>query len=150
MPTPTTVSGGIYREWFKQGSRIFTHLSETIGLTKLPNMTPLIHADRLQHAKFITTQKGVKRVRPSEESNNSAHVYRRITTFCRDIHADQVYSRTEYDITSYFRSAFIDVRKTTQNAASNCFGSNFSGVAFLLTQPIGRHFGNLPFQIIGN
>ena len=47
-------------------------------------------------------------------------------------HADIVYSYAGYDITSYFRSAFIEVRKTAENSASHVFRSNFSGMAFYL------------------
>ena len=48
------------------------------------------------------------------------------------LHANLIYSRTEYDVTSYFRSAFMEVRETAENAASDGFGSNFSGAAFYL------------------
>ena len=43
-----------------------------------------------------------------------------------------VNGHTEYDITSNFRSAFIEVRKPAENAASDGFGSNFSDAAFCL------------------
>ena len=49
-----------------------------------------------------------------------------------------VYNHTGYDITSYFRSAFIEVGKPAENAASDDFGSNFSGAAFCL-----------PHQLVG-
>ena len=39
-----------------------------------------------------------------------------------------VYSHTGYDAASYFRSAFIEVRKTTENAASD--GSNLVAQRF--------------------
>ena len=54
-----------------------------------------------------------------------------------DIHADLVDSHTGYAITSYFRLAFIEVRKMAENAASDIFGSSCSGAAFRLAQPIG-------------
>ena len=38
---PTTVSGGISQEWFKLGSRNFTHLSRTISLTNVAEITSL-------------------------------------------------------------------------------------------------------------
>ena len=57
---------------------------------------------------------------------------------CTDIHADQVYSDTGCDVTSYFRSAFIEIRKTAANAAFDGFGSNFCGAAFCL-----------PHQLVG-
>ena len=47
IPPPTDLSG-ISRERFKQGSRNFTHLSKTIGLAKLPDMTSLAASGRLQ------------------------------------------------------------------------------------------------------
>ena len=49
-----------------------------------------------------------------------------------DIRPDLVHGHTGYDVTSYFRSAFIEVRKAVENAASDGFGSSFSGVAFWL------------------
>ena len=48
---------------------------------------------------------------------------------CTGINAD-INSLTGYAITSYFRSAFIEVRKTAENAVSDGFGSNFSGTVF--------------------
>ena len=54
------------------------------------------------------------------------------------MHAGIVYSQTGYDITIYFQSAFIEVRKTAENAASDGCGSNFSGTAFYL-----------PHQLVG-
>ena len=48
-------------------------------------------------------------MRLAKEANNSVTVYWRITKFFTDIHADLVYSHTEYDV-SYFWSAFIEVR----------------------------------------
>ena len=59
-------------------------------------------------------------------SNISRTVWLRITKFHRYIHTDMLYSHTGYDVTSYFRSPFIEVRKTTENVASDGFGSNFS------------------------
>ena len=35
------------------------------------------------------------------------------------IHADLVYSHAGYDITSYFRSAFIEVQKKTSESAAS-------------------------------
>ena len=53
---------------------------------------------------------------------------------CSEIHH---YSHAGYDVKSYFLSAFIEVRKPVQNAATDGFGSNFSGAPFCLAQPIG-------------
>ena len=49
-----------------------------------------------------------------------------------DIHDELANSHTGYDITSNFRLAFIEFRKTAENTASDDFGSNFSGAAFCL------------------
>ena len=49
----------------------------------------------------------------------------RPATCCTDIQADLVYSHNGYDVTSYFRSAFIEVRKTVENAASDGFWVEF-------------------------
>ena len=48
------------------------------------------------------------------------------------MHADLVYGHTGYDVTSYFRSVFTEVRKTAEKADSDGFESNFSGTAFCL------------------
>ena len=53
-----------------------------------------------------------------------------------NIRADIVFSHTDYDVTSYFRSAYIEVRKTSENAASDDFWSNFSGAAFCLSHQL--------------
>ena len=58
------------------------------------------------------------------DSNNSTTVYCRFTKFNTDIH-------TGYDVISYFRSAFLKVRKTVENVATYRFLSNFSGAVFL-------------------
>ena len=62
---------------------------------------------------------------------NTIFVWDRLQIFMRnaDIHADMVLSHTEYDVTSYFRSTVIEIRKKAENAASDGFGSNFSGAA---------------------
>ena len=56
----------------------------------------------------------------------------RIAKFYTGIHTVMSYSHTGYDVTSYFRTAFTEVRKTAENAASDSFRSQFSGVAFCL------------------
>ena len=56
-----------------------------------------------------------------------------------DIHADSIYRRTGYGVTSYFRSAFIEVIKAAENAASDGFGSFFSGASFCLTHQFVGH-----------
>ena len=67
IPRPTD-PGGISRERFKQGSRTFTRLSRTIGLTNLKDMTSLSAPGWLQNAiKYCT--KCVKRVRPVKVLN---------------------------------------------------------------------------------
>ena len=52
--------------------------------------------------------------------------------FYRDIHADLIYSLAGYDVISFFRSTFIEVIKTSENAASGDFGSNFTDAAFCM------------------
>ena len=47
-----------------------------------------------------------------------------------DVCAELVYSHTGYGITGYFRLEVIVVRKTTENAASDCFWSNFSRTGY--------------------
>ena len=100
--------------------RDFTCLSRTIGLTNTPEMTSLAASGRLQNATKYHT-KCAKWVRPDKESNNSTTVLPIITKACIDIHADIVFSHAGFDITSCFRSAFVEVRKTAENAASDCF-----------------------------
>ena len=96
-------------------------------------MTSLGAAARLQNARNL--------VRSAKESNSSASVESRITTFCTDIHEDQFYSLAGYDVTRYFRSSFIEVERTAENAASDGFGSHLSGTAFCLDQPTGGFLG---------
>ena len=50
-----------------------------------------------------------------------------------------MYSHAGYDFTSYFRSTFIEVRKTAENAASDGFGLNLSGGSVLPAPPNGGH-----------
>ena len=54
------------------------------------------------------------------------------------IHADLARSYTEYYVyvINYFRSAFIEVKKTAETGESDGFGSKFSGAAFLPSPPI--------------
>ena len=56
--------------------------------------------------------------------------------FYTEIHADLVYSHTRCGVISCSWSAFIEVWKTVENAASDGFGSNLSGVTFYQAQPI--------------
>ena len=55
-------------------------------------------------------------------SNISRTVWRRITKFFTDIHTDLVYGKTGYNVTSYFRSVFIKVRKTAEMPHPTAFG----------------------------
>ena len=64
--------------------------------------------------ELTTAQKCLKLVWPAKESNNSARVQPRTAKLCKGIHADLGYSRNGYDVTSYFRSAFVEVRKNGQ------------------------------------
>ena len=74
----------------------------------------------------------------SKELNNSASVLPRIIQFYTDIQADLVNSHAGYDVTGYlyFRSAFIEVRITAENAISDSLMLNFSGVAFCLSHQL--------------
>ena len=57
------------------------------------------------------------------------------------IHGNLLSSHTGYYDTSYFRSAFIKVRKfekTAKNATSDCFRSNLCDAAFCMAQSFGR------------
>ena len=58
-----------------------------------------------------TAQKCIKQVQPAKESNILATAKPGITKFRMDIHADQVYSHTGYEVTGYFWSAFIKVKR---------------------------------------
>ena len=49
-----------------------------------------------------------------------------------------------HDITRYFRSAFIEVRKTADNTASDGFESNLSGAAFYLPRQLVGIFQIVP------
>ena len=64
----------------------------------------------------------------------SRTVWHRITNFYTNIHADLLDSHTGYDAISVYTSS----KETAQNAASDGFGSGFSGVAFCL-----------PHQLVG-
>ena len=79
-----------------------------------------------------TAQKSCVKRSSRAESNISATVSPRPATCCTVMHADLVYSHTGYDVTSYFRPAFAEVRKMVKNAASDGFGSNCSFAAFCL------------------
>ena len=76
----------------------------------------------------------------SDAENGSGRPKSRIIRplFNVEIHAGLLYSRTRYDVTSYFRFALIKIRKTAENAACDGFGSKFSGAAFCL-----------PHQLVG-
>ena len=103
MP-PLMASSGISWERFEWLPRNFTYFSGTIGLTKLPDMTSLAASCWLQTAiKYCT--KNAKN--GSTKSNNSA------TVSCNVESPNVVCSRTGYDVVSYFRSALIEIRKSS-------------------------------------
>ena len=106
MPPPTA-SDGISRERFKRGPRNFTTLSGTIGLTNLLGRKSLATSSRLQNATIYRTNVR-KTGAAGKESNNSAAIQRRIIKLYTQINAD--HSSAGYDVISYFRSAFIEVR----------------------------------------
>ena len=84
-----------------------------------------------------TAQKCVKRVRSTKYRIIRPLFNPQITKFYTVIRADIGYSHNGYGTTSYFQSAVVEVRNTAENAASDGFESNFSGVAFCMAQPIG-------------
>ena len=106
----------------------------------LPDMTSLVSSGPLRNAiKYFT--KVMRKTDPASQRVNyfghyftqTSHMFH-ITNMC----ADLVYGHTGYDVTSYFLSAFTEVRKTAEIAASDGFGSHFSGGAFCL-----------PHQLVG-
>ena len=131
---PLMALGGISWERFKRGSPNFTHLSRTISLTKLLDTISLAASGRLQNAiKYCT--KVCKIGAAGNESNNSATVHCRIIQFYTYIPTEliytqisiykRIYSKTGYDVISYFRSAFLEVLKTPENATSTALGRIF-------------------------
>ena len=64
--------------------------------------------------------------------NFSRKVIVKITKFYTVVGDIWPHKSAGYDVTSYFQSAFTEVRKTAENAASDGFGSNLSGAAFCL------------------
>ena len=68
MPPPMA-SVGISREQFK-GSQNFTHLSETVGLTNLPDMKSLAAFLVGCKMQLNNARKCIEQVRPANESNN--------------------------------------------------------------------------------
>ena len=140
MP-PTTTLGRISGERFKGGPRTFTHLSRTVRLTNLSDMTSLAASGRLQNAiKYCT--KAHKTGAPATSRIILPLFKVEWLTF---IHADLLFSHTEYDVHSYFLSAFIEIRKNGQNAVSDGFILTFSDLAFCLPhQLVGILFSALP------
>ena len=116
----------------------FTRLSGITGRINLPDMTLLVAPVGCKMQLNTGQNWCIKRVRPAKVSNNSATVQPRLIKCCTDINDELIYSHTRYHVTSFFRLAFIEVRKTVENAASYDFLSNFSGVAFCL-----------PHQLVG-
>ena len=53
-------------------------------------------------------------------------------------------------MSSCFRSAFIEVRKTVENATSDGFGSNFSGASFYPPPPIGGARTTKSHTVVGD
>ena len=60
-----------------------------------------------------------------------------MTNYNKEIHVNLVYAHPGYDVTSFFRSAFIEVRKKRRKCTFDGFESNFGGAAFYPAQPIG-------------
>ena len=53
-----------------------------------------------------------------------------------DIHADLVYTQTGYDVISYFQSAFLEAKKTAENATSNGFVLILFALRFCLSHQL--------------
>ena len=79
-----------------------------------------------------TAQKWCVKRLSGQRVKNFGHCLTQTLTCCTDIHADVIYCHTVYDVTGYFWSAFMEVWKTAENAASDGFYSNFNGTAFCL------------------
>ena len=65
-----------------------------------------------------------------------ATVWNRVTKFCTDIHTDLLYSRLGYNVAMYFRSAFIEVRKTCRKCRRRRLWFDFFGRG-VLPGPMG-------------
>ena len=76
-----------------------------------------LHQPSFVHSSSFTRHK----VRQSYVSRT---VWHRISKFYTDIQTEVLYSHTRYDVTSCFRSAFIEVRKMLENVATGGFRSN--------------------------
>ena len=113
----------VSQERFDQESPNVTRTSTPAHSTATPDRTSLAASGRLQNAiNYYTKVRKTGAV--GKESNNSIIVLTTITKFYNYIQVDLVYSHARYDITSYFRSAFIEGRKkTAENVASDGFGS---------------------------
>ena len=55
-------------------------------------------------------------------------------------HGNRPYTPAGYDVTINFWLTFIEVRKIAEMAASNSFGSNFSGAAFYVANQLFGFF----------
>ena len=73
----------------------------------------IVACGRLQNAIKYSTKvmRKTGSAGPVQWSNNSATVKPRLIKCCKDINSDLVDSHTGYDVTSYFRSAFIEIRE---------------------------------------
>ena len=101
------------------------------GARKLPHKTSLVTSDRLQNAIKDCT-KVMRKLGPAHQ--RVKYFGHCLTQTRHMLHGQQcrAYGHTGYEVTSYFRSAFTEVRKTAENTASDGFGSNFSAAALCL------------------
>ena len=104
----------------------FTRFSGTTGPTNLPDMTSLVASGRLQNAINYCTKVMRKTAPVGQRVKYFGDCLNQTHQILRDIRADPICSHTGYDATSYFRSAFIEVRNTAENAACDGFGSHLS------------------------
>ena len=131
-------SGQIPRVRFEREHN-FTHSSGTIGLTNLPDMTSPAASRRLQNATKYC-KKCIKWVQPENCGVFQLLFKPEELTFYTDIQSSMpIKSAATPDMTptATFGLHLLKFEKTAENVAFNGFGSNFSGTACNLAQPIG-------------
>ena len=140
MP-PQTASGGTSRERIMRGSPYCTRLSGITDSQSLPDMTSLVASRRLQNAIKRCTKSGAYNGCGWPKSQTIRHCLTQTQQMLHRHLYRPIYSHVRYDVTNYFRSPFIEVRKTADNAASDGFWSNFGGASFCLShQLVGNLF----------
>ena len=83
-------------------------------------------------------------------SNISKTVWPRNTKFYRHIRTDLLYSRTGYDVTSYFRSDVVAKKPSRLNSSSDGFGWNFSRKLYTRSTKFYKFIGgDRPYKSAG-